>query len=281
MKIKSLLVASACVLAMQAQSGFAKFYGKVDLGMALPLSFDKNPTEPKDSQGYGGKSPSASFIYGFGVGIEFSQNFRADLSLTTLNQFKFDKPVTTTTQEEYTTTTSETKSIYPAVEAKVRQNIGSTVTFASLYYDIGQFGNFVPYIGASLGVAVHDAQDYTAEYPKVDKGAYNGQAGDRVPGTDVPSDNVGVARDWYRGKRSSGLAFGIGIGAAYKVTENCALEIGYMYQDLGKAYTERGLTIVEPYTDSGSTIIQNIGDQANVATKIRAHNFKIGVRMSF
>ncbi len=78
---------------------------------------------------------------------------------------------------------------------------------ANFYYDIGNFSNLTPYIGARIGVAMLDPRQYVAEV----NGWY---------------DVVDAAR-------SNSLAYGIGAGLAYNISDNFIFDLSYMYNDYG------------------------------------------------
>jgi outer membrane autotransporter protein len=76
---------------------------------------------------------------------------------------------------------------------------------ANGYFDINTSTDFTPYIGAGLGMVYRDA-NYTAPYGGV---------------THTEDD------------QSWNLAWTLGAGVAYHVTDTMALDLGYRYVDLG------------------------------------------------
>ncbi len=89
MKMKSLLVAGTCLIGLQAQSSLADIYGRVDFGMAAPLSFSDTAPTTVNEKMYEGNKPGATTFYGFGFGASIS-NFRAEAMFSSLNEVNFE-----------------------------------------------------------------------------------------------------------------------------------------------------------------------------------------------
>lgn len=103
--------------------------------------------------------------------------------------------------------------------------------FANLYYDLNTKTAFTPYVGAGLGWA-HINETGTVYTP------------------------VGV----YTAKASYGnLAWNVGAGLAYDVTDDMAIEAGYRYTDYGY-YKKEGGTVNRDYS---------------------SHEFTVGIRYAF
>jgi opacity protein-like surface antigen len=160
-------------------------YARADLGAAYPLKFSK-----KD---YGSKKAKESFLYGLGAGFDFNEKVRVDASLTRMEKFKFNHMID---------------------GSKTQQNIHSTQFMINGYYDIANVKNFVPYVGAGLGVAYNEAKTYKI------------------------IDSDGEALVTLRGKNKTNFAYNVGAGLAYKLSKNFAIDLGYKFYDLGKIQTK-------------------------------------------
>lgn len=112
-----------------------------------------------------------------------------------------------------------------------------------LYRDLGKWGRFVPYVGIGIGIAYHQLDEvYFTENPFL------------------------VNR--IRGNNDIAFAWSVNVGAAYQLTQNAVLDLGYRYIDLGSITSDR---------------IDSAG-YANPAVKfddLTAHELKIGVRYHF
>jgi opacity protein-like surface antigen len=111
------------------------------------------------------------------------------------------------------------------------------------YFDLGNVRGFVPYIGAGVGLAYHQMDEYT--YPVTTGGPY------RVTG----------ANDLT-------LAWSVMAGVAYQVSDRAILDFGYRYIDLGRAASGRA----DPNSFTPSKL--SVDDMA-------AHEFKVGLRYHF
>ena len=108
------------------------------------------------------------------------------------------------------------------------------------YYDLGNWRGVVPYVGAGVGLAYHQMDDYAY----VTQGA-------------IP----------YRvtGDNDLTLAWSLMAGIAYQVSDRAILDFGYRYLDLGRASTSR--------TDNFSFTPSRLS-----LDDITAHEIKIGLR---
>ena len=114
---------------------------------------------------------------------------------------------------------------------------------ANVYKDLGNFGGFVPYLGAGVGAAYHQVGDvYFTGNPLL------------------------VNR--IKGANDLAFAWSLMAGVGYQVSDRAILDFGYRYMDLGKAASGR---------------VDNAGfvnPRVNI-TDITAHEFKVGLRYHF
>lgn len=86
------------------------------------------------------------------------------------------------------------------------------------YYDLGNFGGFVPYLGAGVGIAWNSTDDVVLS-----------PAGIRLAGD-----------------TESSLAWALMAGVGYQVSERAILDLGYRYIDLGGATSSAGAGVAAP-----------------------------------
>ncbi len=128
-------------------------------------------------------------------------------------------------------------------EDPLHTRLRSYTLMLNAYYDLGRFGNFVPYVGAGVGVAYHRMGEvYFTE---------NEFLTNRIEGNNDLS-----------------FAWSLMAGTAYQLTDRAILDIGYRYIDLGKAKSGRA--------DNAGFV-----NPAVVVDDLAAHEFKIGLRYHF
>lgn len=109
------------------------------------------------------------------------------------------------------------------------------------YFDLGNVRGFVPYVGAGVGLAYHQMDEYSIS----------------TYGTGYPF-KVSGASDLT-------LVWSVMAGLAYQVSDRAILDFGYRYIDFGRAATGR----TDPLNASISKL--SVDDMT-------AHEFKIGLR---
>jgi len=128
------------------------------------------------------------------------------------------------------------------LDPPIKTTIDSYTVMVNGYYDFGSFRGFVPYVGAGVGVAMHDM-----DYVHINHwGSPNPQHGD----TKVD------------------LAWSLMAGVGYQISSNAVLDIGYRYTDLGSAHSSQG------------DIVQSINPKL-VVDDITSHEIKVGLRYHF
>ena len=123
---------------------------------------------------------------------------------------------------------------------KIHSAVTSYTGMVNGYFDLGNMRGFVPYVGAGVGLAYHQMDDYTY--------------------------SVGGARPYrVTGDNDLTLAWSVMAGVGYQVSDRAILDIGYRYLDLGRAATGRA----DPNSFTPSKL--SVDDMT-------AHEFKIGLR---
>jgi opacity protein-like surface antigen len=188
MKNKLVLMALASVLvAPLAANAEHNPYMRLDLGGAFPEKL-------KNEGYYNNKRPKDSMLYSVGAGFTIRNNVKADLTLSRVHNFKFSEDV------------------YDAVAdatAPVKQDILSTMMMVNGHYDLGHYNRFIPYLSASVGIAVNKGKDY------VDKSS-----------TDT----------YIKGAEKANFAWGIGAGVSVPMNK-FDIDLGYKFYNLGKVTT--------------------------------------------
>lgn len=206
------LAATLILLPLSAAATDPNLYGRIDTGYSWAT----------DSDG-------SSAIVGAGLGYKFTDNIRADVTLGYRGWYKAS--ASTNVGASTVSGNADTKSFDG---------------FANVYYDIGHFGRFTPYIGAGAGFANN----------RLDTASV------LVNGVTVASINSNSRTDF---------AWQAGVGTAYQITDAVALDVGYRYVDLGKISTGDTLTINGGGSFSGATVEKNLN----------ANEIQVGLRIAF
>jgi opacity protein-like surface antigen len=183
-------------------------------------------------------------IFGIGVGYQFNNWFRADVTGQYRGKANFHGLDLTSYTD--TGTVQRGSDTYSASKSEF-------VVLANLYADLGTWWCVTPFIGAGIGMSRNTISNFT------DIGVNGTAAFGTVPGLAfAPS-----ASKWN-------FAWALHTGLAYRVTPNMTVELGYSYMNLGDGVTG-ALT-----TKDGVT-----ANQAMTFKDITSHDLKLGVRWNF
>ena len=127
-----------------------------------------------------GEEIDESIISDIGVGCEFTENLRADVTLGYRSE-------------------AQVQDSFTSLDAKY----SALTVMANVYYDIGNFNGFTPYVGAGVGVSRNQISDIS-----------------------LPATSSG-------GTKTS-FAYALHAGVSYDYSEALALDASYRYIDLGK-----------------------------------------------
>jgi len=128
------------------------------------------------------------------------------------------------------------------IDPPIKSTIDTYTVMVNGFYDFGNFRGFVPYVGAGVGVAMHDMGYVTIDHPA----SPNPQHGD----TKVD------------------LAWALMAGVGYQVSSRAIIDVGYRYIDMGSAQSSQGDTL-------------QFNNPKLVVDDITAHELKIGLRYHF
>ncbi len=112
-------------------------YLRADLGYAIPGKL-------KNYEFYNNKKPNEAWVYGVGAGYIINNNFRGDLTLTRMQDFKFSKNINDAEGDVYS----------------IQQKFSNTLLMLNGYFDIKKYNNFVPYVTIGLGTSYNEVGDY-------------------------------------------------------------------------------------------------------------------------
>jgi opacity protein-like surface antigen len=223
---------------------FGGWYLRGDIGFTnQSLKFqDNHPVRAPLSQDRG-FNVSSGGVFGLGVGYQFNNWFRADVTgqyrgnAAILGQTTVDYGVGGVSADSYTANKSE------------------YLFLVNGYVDLGTWWCVTPFIGAGVGVANVNIKNFT----DVNTNSYGGGIYDH---SYTYFDNVSR---WN-------LAWAAHAGLAYKVTPNVTLELAYSFVDMGSV----ALAGWSQYTGgaSGTSSYYKLND-------VTSHDLKLGVRWNF
>lgn len=133
--------------------------------------------------------------------------------------------------------------------------VNTLTAMANLYYDLGNFRNFVPYIGAGIGIAHHNMGDVSFDL--------------RNPGPGPAANPVNN----LQGSEQTNFAWAVMAGAGYKISDRTMLDFGYRFIDMGDVKSKRG-NMCNTCVPGGSQDRLTVND-------MYAHEFKVGLRYHF
>jgi opacity protein-like surface antigen len=241
---------------------FNGWYLRGDLGIGIATSpkFDTTPDalaagvaggtlSTSATEGYFNPTLSNSGFFDFGVGYQFNNWLRADVTETLRGGATF-QGLEIVQDNGATPAAKQWADFY-------RGNLSSYVTMLSVYGDLGSWYGVTPYVGGGLGFA------YNALSGVTDNGTA-ATAGTSTSATGGYFDNGGK---WN-------FAWSLAAGLDFDVTQNLKLELGYRYVNFGSAKSGAAHCL------SGAEVVGYFNCQAyRVETRQLASNdFSIGLR---
>ncbi len=128
----------------------------------------------------------------------------------------------------------------PPIDDPLHTAVTNYTVMFNAYYDFGKWHNFVPYVGAGIGVAYNEVEEvYFTGNPFL------------------------VNR--IQGNADIDLAWQLSAGAAYQISDRAVLDMGYRFIHLGDARSGR--------VDSARFVNPRVR-----ISDIHAHEFKVGLR---
>ncbi len=156
-------------------------------------------------------------LYNVGLGYKFNNNFRADLTISKLNNAKFfdnNKNSQSRNKNRLNNSKKKRSMSYKAdVDSKSKFNVDSTVIMANLYYDLLNYKIFNVYTGLGIGMSQNSVTEYL----------YN-------DGMDL---NQGYKK-YNDSNKNNSFAYGLTLGSSFKISDSSLIDLSYKYYDLGK-----------------------------------------------
>ena len=179
----------------------------------------------------GSQSKSAA-VFGLAAGYDFSKKLSVPLRV----------------ELEYTGMGDNTKKRRHSgtFEEEDKTTVGASALFVNTYFDFHNRSAFTPYVGLGLGNSFLSAKGRHVELQ-------------------------GNWDDKYGEKTTTNFAWNVGVGGAWKVSENFALDLGYRYANLGKAKSKKAYDLTSNYQQ----------DYWLEAKDVEIHQFLLGARFSF
>jgi opacity protein-like surface antigen len=175
-------------------SSNARFYLRGDASYA----WYRNPSMSEAGLSLTDTSVGKSWVYGGGLGMYLSPNWRADLTIEHRNDAVAHGYLTVAGDKQLTGTRDF--------------SINSNVALANLYYDFSGRAGFNPYLGVGMGWSSNHA--------------HNGSA------TDVCGCIVGI-----QDANQSNFAWALMAGFTRELDRGFSLDAGYRLMNIGKAHT--------------------------------------------
>jgi opacity protein-like surface antigen len=147
---------------------------------------------------------------------------RVALGLALGYNYFFDYDVPLRTEFEYAWRGKKGQTWTYVNDSTDKLDLGAQSFFANAYFDIHNSSPVTPYIGAGLGLALVSAE--------------------------LQSDDIG-----HYNKTETNFAWNIGAGAAWEITDNVALDLGYRYADFGKVSPDNNIDDGVVYFDLKSS----------------------------
>lgn len=194
MIIKNIALATAlsatvlCASAANAQT--QDYYVQFNSGFAYGM---------KPGNDLGSKNMGNAALFGFETGYKVDENFRAGLSFDYLTGFKGKNAESEKINAELVTLNNTVK-------------VKSYVAMLNLYYDIGEFNGFTPYMTIGAGMARNKS---------------------KLNAVQADEDGDTLASVSSKGTKNN-FAYKLGLGTRYALDSSFDLDVRYQYQDLGR-----------------------------------------------
>jgi opacity protein-like surface antigen len=195
-----------------------------------------------------------SALFGFEAGQQLNQKLRFGLNFGYQNN-KAEK-ISKTDYGQYT-------------DSFELGSIKSMNAMANVYYDILKKDGVSPYLKLSVGISRNKIG--ASKMVEVSNGSGYGSNPSSNPG--VPG-LVETNEVIYKGGSKTGIAWGVGAGVTYDMSEKMSLDFGYMYKDLGQVTAKIEGTPHERFANEYKV-------PQTYKANLRTHNVSVGVMFKF
>lgn len=128
----------------------------------------------------------------------------------------------------------------PVTDDPMHTSLKTYTLMLNLYKDLGNWGGFVPYVGAGVGAAYHQLDNiYFTENPNL--------------------------TNQIHGNNDLAFAWSLMAGVGYQISDRAIIDVGYRYMDMGSITSQR--------SDTGFNV-----NPAVKLDDLTAHEIKIGLR---
>ena len=186
--------------------GGAENYLRLELGAAVGSAGDASwrpPGYPSDPQVFFDFDMDTAAMASVGLGRDYGNGWRADVSLNLFGKTDFEGPWSFTVPAD------------PGPHADVEGSIRSVALMANGYRDLGSSGAMTPFVTIGLGIAHNSMSEWTRINP-----------------------DAGRTRRSFEGGSNTGLAWSVGAGVSWDVgpvlgSAPAKLDLTWRYFDLG------------------------------------------------
>jgi opacity protein-like surface antigen len=179
-------------------------------------------------------------LAGLGVGFEFNNWFRADIT----GEYRFSEGFKVFDRVDF-----DAGGVPGVTRGIMHGDYSAFVFLANGYVDLGTWYGITPFIGAGIGVA------------------HNKLSGSRQSVTEIPVGGAAApSGGWFGDGTKTSLAWALHAGLAYNVTRHFAVEMGYRYANLGEMKTGA----LNCFCGQTSAPLK--------VKDLEAHDFKLGMR---
>ncbi|MFI5013987.1 MAG: outer membrane protein [Hyphomicrobiales bacterium] len=214
-----------------------------------------NPGDQLLSSGFISKSIQEPAFVDAGVGYQFNQWFRGDVTAEYRTAVGLRGIFQETTFNANVPFAFLGQNVYPGT-------LQSTLVMANAYADLGTWYGLTPYLGAGVGLVRHDMRGFSDSGVAWTGTAFNANGTPNGPLTPVAFSPMAD-------KTKTNLAWSLMAGLSYSITPNLKLDLGYRYMRLG---------------DVTSSVIQCICNQVFPGFKVKeltSNEFRVGMRWMF
>ncbi|WHA04722.1 outer membrane beta-barrel protein [Candidatus Bandiella numerosa] len=213
-------------------------YIRVDFGIPY---YNKLSEDYEKTRLHGGQ------LYNVGLGYKFNNNFRADLTISKLNNAKFSYRTS-----DVSVSSSEnnlTELLYQTnAESLSKFNVNSAVIMTNLYYDLLNYKIFNVYTGLGIGMSQNSVSEYL----------YDKKSGNLI--LNAPLTYV----KYSKSNKNNSFAYGLTLGSSFKISDSSLIDLNYKYYDLGKIKHKADKMM--PHSD-------------NIESKHKVHVISFGLRV--
>jgi opacity protein-like surface antigen len=191
----------------------------------------------------------AGMLAGLGVGYQFNEWFRVDLTGEYRGKTQFHALDRYATEDPADiggpVFDGEGNNLWGTNDYRAKKS--EWLLLANAYLDLGTYYGFTPYVGAGIGASYNTISNFRDINVQTGGGGY-----------------AGTGHEWN-------LAWALHAGMAFKATERLTIDFGYSFVDLGDGKTETF------FNDDGSCV----SCESVKFKDLISHDVKVGFRWNF